>query len=311
MLDTPELMREPLALLLLSASLLTVALPAQADHTPDQVEVHDRTIDEPVDPLGDPAQIVLEVAIPCQDDETATAWTRADLIEAPDFLVFESADATNETTSACHDANDTLTVGLPVAVGFTQDAPAFDPVTATVEIQVQKNHTDGNTTHLDPVEVEITATPGYFNLYNARMETKMAQAGPQESVAYPIVIENYSNGPTRFEFSVTNPDSIPGGFQPVVPEPVILESTTTGGTKTEATVTFSVYTPFHNGYVNEQGAIQLTIDSFYAKDTAHQGESSHLSTLTQARGVYIPGPGSVAALVALAGVALAVGRRRA
>lgn len=291
-------------------ALLVVATPVAADHTPDRVRVADHTIEDPVDPLGDPAQVVLDVRVPCQDDETATAWTRAELVDAPGFLVFETTGVTNDTSTTCHDADDVLTVGLPVEIGFTQDAPAFEPVTATVEVHVQKNHTGGNVTHLDPAEAEITATPGYLNLYNARVDKKIAQAGPQESVEYPIVIDNYSNGPTRFEFSLSHPDSVPDGFQAVVPEPLVLQSNATGGETTTGTVAFTVYTPFHNGYVNEVGAVQLQIDSFYAENESYRGESSHISTLTQARGLHVPGPGALMALVALGSAALAVGWRR-
>lgn len=294
---------------LLGLVLLAVAAPAPADHTPDRVHVADRTVEHPVEPLGEPATVVLEVSIPCHDNETATAWTHAQLSDASEFLVFEATGVTNDTSATCHDADDVLSVGLPVEIGFTRDAPAFEPVTATVEVHVQKNHTGGNVTHLDPAEAEITATPGYLNLYNARVDKKIAQAGPQESVEFPIVIENYSNGPTRFVFSLSNPDNVPDGFEPVVPEPLVLQSDATGGTTTTGTVVFTVYTPFHNGYVNEVGAIQLQIDSFHAEDESYRGESSHISTLTQARGFHVPGPGWLVVAVALGGVALAVDRR--
>lgn len=295
---------------LLGLALLAVAAPAPADHTPERVRVADRTVEQPVEPLGEPATVVLEVSIPCRDNETATAWTRAELVDAPGFTVFETTGVTDDTSTTCHDAEDVLTVVLPVEIGFTQDAPAFEPVTATVEVHVQKNHTGGNTTDLDPAEAEITATPGYLNLYNARVDKKIAQAGPQESVEFPIVIDNYSNGPTSFVFSLSHPDNVPDGFEPVVPEPLVLQSDATGGSTTNGTVVFTVYTPFHNGYVNEIGAVQLQIDSFYAENESYRGESSHISTLTQARGFHVPSPGWLVATVALGGVALAVGRRR-
>ncbi len=291
-------MREPLVLILLAASLVTVALPAQADHASGSVGVADRTLREPIDPLGEPAQLVLDVTIPCHADAPATVWTRASVVDGPDAIGIETAAVTNDTAEACDEGNGTLTVGLPVEVAVTRDAPAFEPVTATLEIRVQENHTDGTTTDLDPVDAEIMATPGYLNLYNVRLERKSAQAEPQTSVTYPIVIENFSNGPTRFEFNIANPDSLPQGFQPIPPSPVILESNATGGSTTSATVRLSVHTPFYNGYVDEEAAIQVRVDSFYAENTTYEGESTHLSTLTQVRGFHVPGPGLLA-LVAL------------
>lgn len=303
------MMHAPWLPLAVGIALVTVSAPGLADHLPDRLQVEDRTVEEPVKPLGEPRQLVLDVTVPCQENETAVAWTRARLVEAPAFVRLGSEDVTDLTGSACHDADDTLTVALPIELGFDRRAPAFETTTATVEVRVQKNHTDGNVTHLGPAIVNLTATPGYLNLYNVRLEKKIGQAGPQESIAYPIVIENYSNGPTRFQFALSHPDNVPDGFQPVVPEPLILESTTTGGTKTNATVTFSVFTPFHNGYVNENGAIQLRIDSFYAENTTYQGESSHVSTLTQARGLYVPGPGLLVLVALCAGGVLAARSR--
>ncbi len=288
--------------------LLATASPVLADHAPRELEVSDQTIETPIEPLGEPGRTTLEVRVPCQDDEQATAWTTASLIEAPSYITMTTPSMTNRTTEVCHDANDTLVLAYPVEIAVDQRAPAFETQELPVEIRVQKNHTNGTVEHLGPAEATVTVTPGYFNLYNVRLEQKIGQAGPQEAVTYPIVIDNYSNGDTRFVFSLANPDNVPSGFQPVVPEPLVLQSNATGGERTSGTVKFQIYTPFHNGYVNEIGAVQLEVTSAFASDTDIEGEASYVSTLTQARGWYVPGPSPLVVLLAVV-VALGLARR--
>lgn len=294
----------------LAIALLITATPALGDHVPPSLEVSDETIAEPVKPLGDPAKPWLDVSVPCQDDERATVFTQATPREAPEFVDVESASVENRSTEVCHDANDTLEVGLPVEIGLTQKAPAFQPTTVGFDVHVQKNHTNGTTSELGPVQANVTLTPGYFNLFNARLETKIAEAGPDEAVTFPLTIENFSNGPTEFTFRLTNEEAIPEGFEPVVPSKIVLESNATGGTKTSATVKVQVFTPYHNGYVSEIGALQLTVDSAYAPDPSIEGSSAQVSTMTKVNGFYIPGPGVAALLATLAGVGVVLGRAR-
>ncbi len=288
--------------------LVATAVPTVADHAPRELVVDDLTLETPIGPHAEPGKIHLQVSVPCQDDERATAWTTAELVEAPAYVTLIAPGMANQTTPVCHDANDTLALDYPVEITLDKRAPAFETQTVTLEVRVQKNHTNGTVERLGPVEADVTFTPGYFNLYNVRLEQKIGQAGPQESVTYPIVIENFSNGDTRFAFSLANPDSLPDGFNAVVPEPLILERPETAGEPTTGTVNFQVYTPFHNGYVNEVGAVQLEVTSSYAPDTDIEGETSHISTLTQARGWYVPGPGLLIVLLAVAG-ALGLARR--
>lgn len=195
------------------------------------------------------------------------------------------------------------TLNFEVTVALQANAPAFEPTKVSITGSV-----DSTNQQFSVAPDQITVTAGYFNLYNVRVDKKIGQGGPQDSVDYPIQVDNFSNGQTRFEFELLNPDSIPSGFNPVVPEPLILESAASGGENTQDSVTFSVYTPFQNGYVNELGSIQLRVKSFYAPDTSITGATSQISTLTQARGFYVPGPATGLVALGLLGAALGLAK---
>lgn len=196
-------------------------------------------------------------------------------------------------------------VPFSVSIALTQNAPAFQSTKVTLSGQA----TGSQAQDISVLTTQLTVTPGYFNLYNVRVDNKIGQGGPQDSVVYPIQIDNFSNGETRFEFSLAQEDT-PAGFQAVIPEPIVLQSQATGGETTSGQVTFSVYTPYQNGYVNEVGSIQLRVDSSYAPNTNIQGASSQVSTLTQARGFYVPGPATPLVAIGILGAALGLARWR-
>lgn len=239
--------------------------------------------------VGDPVNFVT-----VNLDESSPGW--ANVIISPSSKSGQFAASDQES----------VTLDFDITVALTQSAPALAPdkveLTATVSAgSSPQSFPDGST--------ELTIVPDYFNLYNVRLTQRIGQGGPQESVKYPIQIDNFSNGPTRFSFEVQNSEQIPAGFQPTPPSPTVVESKATGGETTSQTVQFEVYTPYKNGYVNEVGSILLEVTSAYAPDTSKNGASATLATLTQARGFYVPGPGAGIAALAVVGVALAMARR--
>lgn len=199
----------------------------------------------------------------------------------------------------------TVDLEFTVTVALTQDAPALTPDKVTIDTTVTTTSEQG----VAPSSTDLTVVPDYYNLYNVALQKKIGQGGPQESVDYPITIDNFSNGDTRFTFSLASEDSVPSGFNPTTPDPKVIRSQATGAESSTTQVTFSVYTPYQNGYVNEIGAIQLQIDSAYANDPSKEGVSSTVSTLTQARGFYVPGPGAGLTALSILGVALFLAKR--
>lgn len=287
--------------------LLTIAPLSAADHGPDELALEGATIEEPLRPLGEGAEVHLNVTAPCPERGNATAWVRLAAPEAPGFVVLDTWDQTAKSQPSCSEEDHDLDLQLRAVVRFRQTAPAFQAIDIAVIATGFLNSTN-ESRPLGPATATITATPSYFSLYNANMETKIQQAGPQEAARYEIVIENFSNGDTWFEFQVQEP--LPDGFRAVQPEPMLLNAEATGGSQTNGTVIFTVYTPANTPYTNEIGAIQLNITSYYDGPPEATGQSSELSTITQARGVHVPGPGVGVALLGLVAVALVARRSR-
>lgn len=298
-------MPRPPWIALLGGCLLVLASPLAAQSSEGTIGVDDVRVQDPIAPLEEARTVLFSVDVPCEEDEEAIAWTKARLIDAPSYMHLDAASVTNETAQACTDGRATL--GVPGDLAFDRSAPAFEPVTGTVQVDVQLNHTGGEVEPLGQAKANLTATPGYFNLYNAHVSESTLTAGPQEAAQYVITIENFSNALTLFEFSLPDDGVLPSGFEPVVPEPLILPPAVGRGQPSSETITFTVHTPFYNGYVNEHVAIQLEIESAYAQDTSFEGEGTVISMLTHAKGLYVPGPAGFA-IAALAAAASA--RRR-
>jgi hypothetical protein len=202
----------------------------------------------------------------------------------------------------------TETKDFTVSVSLRQDAPAFVATQLRLVPDLQPGTGEGQEAVTNPTQIAVT--PGYFNLYNVRLDGKIAEGGPDSEVTFPMVIENFSNGDTRFEFSVAQEGGTPEGFQTALPSPLTVRSQATGGENTQGQATFQVFTPFKNGYVNRIASIQLTVDSFYAADTSIEGASSQISTLTKTKGFYVPGPGPALTALGMLGVALALTKSR-
>lgn len=291
---------------LLVGCLLVLATPLVAQSSEETIEVEDVRVQDPIAPLQEARKVLFSVDVPCEEDEEAIAWTKARLIDAPSYMHLDAASVTNETAQACMDGRARL--GVPAEIAFDRSAPAFEPVAGTVQVDVQLNHTGGEVEPLGPAKADLTATPSYFNLYNAHVSESAVTADPQDAAQYVITVENFSNALTLFEFSLPGDTVPPSGFQPIVPEALILPPAVDRDQPSSETITFTVYTPFYNGYVNEHAAIKLEIESAYAQDTSFEGEGTVLSTLTHAQGLYVPGPAGLA-IAALVAAAFACRRR--
>lgn len=301
LLMTVVMLASPLAMAAFSGSAV-----AQQPGDGSSTTSCDRSSDEPIRPLGTPGTWDCTVTIQFQGSNTvgdpASFYTASLSESSPGWA---NVIVSPGTQSGTYQQGETITLEFQVDVALTQDAPALTPD----KVELTTDVTTTSQQSVTPSSTEITIVPDYYNLYNVALQKKIGQGGPQESVDYPIQIDNFSNGDTRFTFSLVDSDNVPAGFNPTTPDPTVLRSPATGGEETSTQVTFSVYTPYQNGYVNEIGAIQLQIDSAYAQDTSKEGVASTISTLTQARGFYVPGPGAGMTALAIMGVALLLAKR--
>lgn len=285
-----------LTTLAVAFGLLAVAGAASAQEA--QANINCDQISGEIRPLGTPGiyDCRIDVEFPgaggqIQAGEPASFYTITLSTDAPSW-----ADVTLSPSSITGQYNaEGNTHPFTVNVALTQRAPAFQ----STSLEIDGSATFGQQ-NMNVAPTQVTVTPGYFNLYNVRLDSSIGQGGPQDTVQFAITIDNFSNGETRFDFRLGE-DSVPEGFQAVTPDPLVLQSEATGGERTRDTVNFEVYTPFHNGYVNTIAAIQLHVESSYAPDTTIPGTTSTISTLTEARGFYVPGPGAALSALAMVG----------
>lgn len=141
--------------------------------------------------------------------------------------------------------------------------------------------------------------------YDVYPEEDHLAGEPQASLQFQITIENYADAAT---FTFESPEEELSEFQVIDPSPLALPA---GQPEDPAVTTVSllVYTPFHNGYVNEEAEIPLTVHATHESDEDVQGESKTIQVTAQAQGLHIPHP-LVAPLAALALAALLPTSRR-
>jgi len=131
-------------------------------------------------------------------------------------------------------------------------------------------------------------------------------AGPDEAITYELRVENPANATTTVEFEVPHGSDV-RGFHAVAPSPVKLAPNGTDGAST--VVEMRVFTPSHNGYVNERAAITVEATPGDGASNA-TAEPQQVSLLATAKGFHVPGPGLAVATAALLGGAALVGRDR-
>lgn len=151
------------------------------------------------------------------------------------------------------------------------------------------------------------AQESYENAYEVHLKHDYGEAEPQASIVFPITIENYSNEDTEFVFEVEEEDAH-GEFHIIPPEPMILPAAAGAGEPTEGTANLVVYTPFENGYVDEDAEITLVIRSHNAQDPTQTGEEKTVTVLAHAEGFYIPSSGALLGGVSIGLAALMLRR---
>lgn len=299
--------RKLLALMLVTGGLAMMMVPTASAQQPVTAELSCQDGPDEVQPLGTPGTWSCTATVTWAGGTTPNqispvgvtinpsgqaSWMNV-VVSPSSFTVFPPNDGPGERVEP-----------FEVSVSLTADAPAFIQSRLALEPQLETGQDQ------DPREsgTEIAVTPGYFNLYNVRLDEKIQEGGPDSGVLFPIQVSNFSNGDTRFDFRLAQEEA-PAGHQAVIPDQLVLRSVTSGE-ETRGTANFQVFTPFKNGYVNRIASIQLLVESSYAPDTSIQGATSQVSTLTKTKGFYVPGPGAVLTTIGMLGVALALTQGR-
>lgn len=207
----------------------------------------------------------------------------------------------------------TLTAGAAKATGtatfqisIPRTAPGLTPLACTMKISAPApNPTIGAAAEQT---VGFTVTADYYSVNQVKLSTKLKQSGPQKQVPFELEITNFGNARTQYTFELSGE---PGGkWQEILPEVLLVDSPNTGQGSPVATTTFTIATPFKNGWNNIEGSYQLTIKPSAADDPTQAGNPLTANMLVRVRGVYVPGLEPAIMLGALLGSALLLRLRK-
>ncbi len=193
-------------------------------------------------------------------------------------------------------------------IGVTRQAPGLQKLTCQITAQagtVQQGVVDSS----DLVQEAWTVTADFYSLVQAKVATKLQQAGPQKQVPFDIELSNFGNARTQVNFALgAAPEA--GKWNTLLPEPIILDSPNTGEGTTTDTATFTVATPFKNGWNNEEGAFQVVMKPVAADQADKLGNEVTANVLVRVRGVYVPTLEPMVMLGAILGAGLVARMRR-
>jgi hypothetical protein len=179
---------------------------AQGAGTEATVEVDDATIAGKIVPLDEPGTTTTVVRVGCQTAEVAGTRTEATLSPQgfPDWanVIVSPSSLTWQTSPGDCPAREPPFQGeTQLSISLTQDAEAYEPTRGAIVAEVTKTPPEGPGETYGTGQGNVTFTPGYFQLFNVRMDTKIQEVGPNETATFEGGIENFSNHETRFTFT--------------------------------------------------------------------------------------------------------------
>ncbi len=201
------------------------------------------------------------------------------------------------------------TVDADFQITITRQAPGLQSLQCTMQVSAP-----ALVQTAVPAPGEATQTfsllADYYSLVQAKLTTKVKQAGPQKNVPFSIELTNFGNARTLISFETAQR---PTGkrWEILLPDQIILDSPNGGGEgKTTDTATLTVVTPYKNGWNNEQGAFQVNIKPSSADQAEKIGNPIQANVLVRVRGVYVPTVEPILMVGALLGSALLLRLRR-
>lgn len=297
--------------LLLAVSVLSPPSLAQAPETGPEVRFPDATIEERIKPLGPHGTTEIDIAIGCAAVEGPQWTTQAELVaqgpSSANPIVSPSSASWISSPGDCPSNGTPFQATSQVRVSLTQNAPAFTDQRVHLAMNVTKAPpgSDVDPQRYGPYHANVSYTPGYFSLFNTRLDKKITRAEANETVEFPIEIENFSNDETRFEISVATP---PAGVEVDTELGSLVLDTQESGT---ATVLVEIADP-EKAPIGEPISLQATVTGNSTTRPSAEGSSSTVSMQvhfdggpTDAAGA--PGP-SLTLLALATGLAVALRR---
>lgn len=295
--------------LLILAVMLSLAAAATAQDpgntTEPIVQFEDHTIEEPITPLSDPGTVTMTVGVGCDALESPDTETQATL-QAPDEPAYAIVDIAPGQISwttepgQCPSLEPVHLADITVEVVFTQNAPAFQEVPLDLAMTVQKTPDPEDQRQYGPYTATITATPGYFNLYNMAVDEVNKEAPADETATFEVRVDDFSNDETRFTFSAPDaPEDVTVQFDP---DPLTLDAGEQGTFEAHVRLSDPSTLPGSTTY-----EVPIEIESASTNPQAGPGDSTTLTLMPTFQGLLAnptPGPGVVTALVVMVVVSI-------
>ena len=214
------------------------------------------------------------------------------LIQGPTTYILTIAPG---TTTSSADVSFAVTIG--------RQAPGLAFLKCSVGAQAGEVQSAGlpksNSASTGPFTVEAD----YFPYIQAKVTSATLDAGPQKPIPFAIVIDNFGNAQTQVTFALASKPA-DNWNNIILPPPLTLDSPNGGGSKTQDTATFTVNTPYKNGWNNAEQAYTLTLTPIAALDNSKTGTPMSVSMFSRSRGIYVPGPEPMLLVAAVLGAAL-------
>lgn len=293
---------------LTAAAFVPMAAAAATPGTETTTEVTAVAPKQPIQPLGTPAVIPININYTYQAQSNSLVPTTINLkvVNAPTWAIATISPATvyAPIQKSTVGGSQTAKVHATLIIQTTQDAPAYTIGNVQIEADAQSN--GGGALGASTGTVQIPISASYFSILDASVPNSVVIARPQQTLNFPLTVTNLGNADTTVLVTANAQGT---GLQVSTPPPkTVLSKNAAKGANT-IQIPISVETPYHNGYINTPSVLSLHVASNYAYDVKQKGMDTQLSLLITTKGFYVPGPGAGALIGSLAALALVLRRK--
>ena len=191
---------------------------------------------------------------------------------------------------------------------MTRNAPGLELLSCTVKAKATALQPNAAVPATSEIEDQIPLKADFLPLIQAKVSSKVKKSGPDQQVPFEIEVSNFGNAQTKVIWNYAS--EAPSRWNPLLPEELNLYSPNNPIGKTTDVATFTINTPYKNGWNNAKQAFQLTLTPVASIDERESGTPVTVSMLARVRGVYIPTVEPILMLAAVLGAALVLRMRR-
>jgi len=187
-------------------------------------------------------------------------------------------------------------------VSASRKAPGLQLIDCTVTAKANEVNAQAIPAS-DAVGQKFDVTVGYFPYISAKLAAASLDTGPQKALPFSIEVSNFGNADTTVIFAlVGQPPEKWINYQ--LPPPLPLGSPNSATSATQDTATFTINTPFSNGWNNDEQSFQIQMTPFATVKQDESGTPIQVSVFARSRGIYVPGPEPMLIAFAVVGAAL-------